>query len=885
MYWLRRLKLLLPGERRRRERELNEELNANLALAIEDARQSGASVNDAERVGRRHFGSLTRAREEARAFWLPGWDTISQDVRFATRTLVRNPLFTLVAIFSLALGTGAATALFSVVDTVVLKPLAYRDPSRLVMMREIIPPMAHIYPTLPVNYQHFRYWRKQSRSFESIAAITSNTLTLRTADAAETIGGAKITAGLFEMLGVQPRLGRAFRPDEEQPGKTSVIVITDGLWRRRFGASPSVLGQQVRLGDLTYSVVGVLPPDFRFPRKDDLGTLTRLHERTEIFLPLQARNSGWEGDHDFIVFGRLKPGIQLADAAAELNVLESRIVAEHKLTYALQAHVKPLQEVIGAPVRSSLAVLFTAVLTLVAIVCVNLANLLLARGSARAREFSMRLALGASRGRLILSALTETLVLSAVGGILGVLAAYTAVRAFVSTAPVDLPRIDEIAIDSRVLAFALTLSLVCGLLFGLVPALRLSQSNLQGALRSESASLAGNRGALRLREGLVSIEVALGTCLLFLAALLVGSLWNVLSVDRGFRAEQAMDVRMTLPARYGDPKSRLALLELFTQRLRALPGVQAVAAASKAPLTGESNVNNVRLKPGDEGLSLDAANTVMVNIRFIDEHYFSALGVPVRQGRPLEPADRDRNVVVISERLAKKLWPAESPLGKSVSGGSQVQDAQVVGVVADVHTTRLDHDPTLMMYYPYWKQADQVSGVIVRSMGQPASVMDSVRSTLRSIDPGIPAPKMRPMEELVSEAVSQRRLQMSIATTFAASALLLAALGIYGVVAYGATLRRREIGIRVALGARAAQVRRLIVWQGLRPVAIGAVAGVAVSLAAGRLIRGLLFGVEATDGLVLSAVTLLLLGVAAVACAIPARAASAVDPAKVLRCD
>ena len=542
MYWLRRLLLLLPGSRRLRARELNEELEANLALAIEEETASGASPDQAARIARRDFGSLARAREESRAVWFPGWDTLSQDLRFASRTLLRAPGFTAVAVLSLALGTGAATALFSLVNTVSLKPLSYREPGRLLAIREVVPPLAHIYPTVPVNLQHFRFWRAQARSLEHLSAVSSEKVTLLAAGEAQVIGGAAVTPNLFDTLGVQPQLGRGFQPEEEQPAQSKVAILTDGLWKSRFGGSPDIVGRNIRLDRGIYTVVGILPARFRFPKNEDLGPLTRLAERTEVFIPLPLGNSGWGGDYDYIVFGRLAPGYTAGQAKAELNLAEQQLTAEHKLPYTPRVEMRPLGEVIGSNVRASLGVLLAAVLLLVLIVCVNLANLLLARGSARAREYSLRIALGAGRSRLLFSALVETLLLSCAGGALGVLGARIGIAAFVRTSPVDLPRLDEVQVDGQVLAFALLLSLLCGLLFGLLPALRLSRADPQTALRTRGYTATGGRGGLEIREWLVGSEVALSTVLLVLAGLMVGSLWHVLRVDRGFTSEHALDV-------------------------------------------------------------------------------------------------------------------------------------------------------------------------------------------------------------------------------------------------------------------------------------------------------------------------------------------------------
>ena len=872
MYWLRRLLLLLPGRRQARARELDEELRANLALAIEEAGD--------ERSARRDFGSAARAREEARAVWFPGWDAIAQDVRFAFRTLSRAPVFTAVAVLSLALGTGAATALFSLVDTVVLKPLAYRDPGRLVYVREVVPALAHIYPSLPANIQHYRFWREQAQSFEGVAAIGNGSAMLYRGGEPEIVGVVMTTSNLFDVLGVRAERGRTFRMEEEQPGKNPVVVLTDSLWRR-LGGSEQILGQKIRLGAAQCEVVGILPPWFRFPRSSELGPLSRLPEHAEVFMPIQQFWPGWGGDYDYAVIARLGRGIAMGQGVAELNLLEGRIAKDHGLQAGLRVLVKPLQETLSAPVRSSLEVLLAAVLVLVLIVCVNLANLLLARGSARAREFSLRIALGASRGRLLISATIETLILALAGGALGVAAAWAALRVFVRTTAISLPRLDEVQIDGRVLLFSVLLTLACGLLFGLIPALRLTRADPQTALRSESHTTSGSRQGLRLREWLVGGEVALSTLLLVLAGLLVSSLWHVLGVNRGFTGDSALDVSVTLPSQYRQPKDRAAFFDLAVERLRALPGVRTAAAASRVPLTGESNVNSVRPTEAPESR---LSQPVMINIRFVSQDYFTALGIRLLGGRTIEAGDRDRNVAVVSERLAAKIWPGQSPLGQHIwTSGSGVRDPEVVGIVADVPSTQLEHDPAMLLYVPYWKFPSQVSEIVVRSTGDPRSLPEQIRRAIRAIDSGIPAPKMRTMNEIVSESVAQRAFQMRVAAAFGVAALLLAALGIYGVVAYGVTLRRRELGIRMALGARAGEVRRFIVWQGLRPVAIGLACGLAAALAAGGLVRGLLFGVQATDGATLSAVAAGLGIVATVACLLPAHSAARIEPSRVLR--
>jgi putative ABC transport system permease protein len=876
MYWFRRWLLWLPGWRRARARELDEELQANLELAMEDA--------GTEREARRDFGSLTRAREEARAVWFPGWDALTGDLRYAVRALRRAKVFAMVAVLSLALGTGAATVLFSLVDTVVLKPLSYREPGRLVVVREVLPAMAHIYPSVPVNFQHYRFWQEQSRSLVGAAALLSRNVTLRSGGEPEIAGAAIASASLFDVLGVQAARGRLIGVDDEKPNQSLVAVISDGLWRRRFGGTDAILGQEIQVGAASVVVVGVLPRSFRFPRKDQLGPLAQLADRADLFLPLRPGAQGWEGDYDYVVFGRLARGATTAQAASELNLLEQRIVEEHKLSPGLHVTVRPLQEVISSPVRTSLIVLLAAVLLLVLMVCVNLANLLLARGSARARELALRVALGASRARLVWAAVMETLLIAAAGGALGIAAASTGLDLLARTAAADLPRIDEVQLDGRVLGFAFALSLACGLLFGLLPALKLSRTDPQSVLRGEGPTTSGSRSGLRLREWLVGGEVTLSTLLLVLAGLLASSLWHVLEVDRGFQGGSVLDVSLDLSGRYQSSKERISFFELAAERLRALPGVGSVGVINRVPVNGESNVNHVVIEGAEEGaMDPRTRDQVMVNVRFVNQDYFRAQGIPLRRGRGIESADRERSVAVISERLAAKLWPGQDPLGRMVlHSGTGVDHAVVVGVVGDIHTS-LERDPTLIIYVPYWRQAYQATDLVVRAAAGGRMAPGEVRQAIRGIDPSIPTPKMRTMDDLVAESVKQRRFQMMLAGGFAGSALLLAALGIYGVVAYGVTLRRREMGIRIALGARGAEVRRLVLRQGMRPVLAGLGCGMLAALAAGGLVHGMLFGVSATDGWTLGAVAASLACVAVAACLAPAQSASRIEASRVLR--
>jgi len=809
---------------------------------------------------------------------------IDRSFRFALRRLARARLFSAVAVLSLALGIGAATAIFSLVDGTLLKPLAYREPGRLIFVREVVAELRAVYPTLPVNIQHFRFWRDHAACCAEMAAFVSSSGTLTGGGEPEVIDTAEITSGLFSVLGIQPLAGRSFLASEEQPGRNRVAVITDRLWRRRFGGASRAIGATLVLNGVPHTVVGILPVSFRFPHRDDLGPLARLGEHVDLFRPLGRTEEGWGGDYDFSVVGRLRPGVAASRARVELNLLEARIDREHQLGEKLQVVVRPLQEVMAAPARAGLYALLAGVALLLLIVCVNLANLVLARCSVRARDLAIRAALGASRASLQFEVVVETLVLAIVGGALGVAGARAALTAFVAAAPVDLPRLDEASVDSRVLLFAVGLSFACGLLSGLLPARRIAAADPQGVLRAASSALSESRRALRIREMLVGCEVALSSLLLVLAGLLVSSLFHVLRVDKGFREERAVAVGLQVP-HLPSKAERTRFFDRALEEVRALPGVRSAAYVSRLPLAGESNVNQVQLEGADQGAALDptAFTQIEINVRFVSAHYFDTLGIPLERGRDIEPADADRDVALVSARLAAKLWPGRDPIGRRFSTGSRVGKVTVIGVVKDVHGSRLEQGTTLMAYVPYWRHGLASGNLVIRTALPPAAISRQVESRLRAADPSVAMPPLRTMAELVSDAVSQRRFQVQLAAGFALSALLLAALGIFGVVSYAVAQRRTEIGIRMALGARLAQVTRLVLGRGLRPVLAGLAAGLAAAIPCGRLVQSLLFGITAADPLIMLGVALVLTAVSVAACLAPALDAARTDAAVVLR--
>jgi predicted permease len=740
---------------------------------------------------------------------------------------------------------------------------------------------------LPVNYQHFLYWSEQARSFESLAVIKgwAGVSYLAGAEPVK-VEAAWVSANLFSTLGVQPQLGRSFLPEEGLPGHDQVAVITDSLWNRRFGRDPHLIGKTITLSDRPCTVIGILPPAFHPFKNSELGSLTSLGKNTEIFRPFtQGHNDEWGGDYDYAVIGRLKPGVALPGAVAELNALENQIDREHKLNEGLHVIGASLQDVVSAPVRTPLSVLMAAVGLLLLIVCVNLANLMLARSNARTREFSIRAALGAGKARLVTQILMETLLLGTLGGALGLAGAAAAVQAFAAQTVVPMPRLDEVQVDGRVFLFSLFVSLGCGLLSGLLPALRLTRLNGQETLRAGSHVLAGTRQSVRIREVLIGIEVAISVLLLFGAGLLTTSLARLLSVDKGFRAEQAVAVDLSLPsAHFKTSQDSIRFWDRALDALRSIPGVEFVAFTSKLPLTGEGMVNGITLEGATQEM-LDPATQKLINInvRYVSPDYFKALGIPLLRGRVFDTLDRGRTFAVISARLAAKVWSGQEVVGKTFSTGAMVGKATVIGVVKDVHATTLDREPTLTVYVPYWHRGFSSGALVIRTAQDPAGLIPSLRRRIRELDSSLPVPETITMDRLVSESLAPRYFQVQLSNGFACAALLLALIGVYGVVAYSAAQRQTEVAVRFALGATRMQILRLLLAAGLRPVVIGVVIGLLGSFLSARFLQTLLFGVRANDPFTMLFVVLLLTTTALCACLLPARHAVRIDPARALR--
>ena len=806
-------------------------------------------------------------------------------MRHALRVLGREKAFAAFAILTLALGIGAVTTIFSVVEGVLLKPLTYKEPGRLFAASESAPQLASMYPRLPVNGDHFRSWQEQCESCEAGALANPATFNLTGAGEPERDNGASCTWRLFQVLGVTPQLGRTFLESDDQPGANKFVVVSDSFWRLRLGAVPSAIGKPIRIDGEPHIVVGVLRTDFRFPSGEHLGPLNQFPKHAEIFKPM---GFDWAklsrvGQFNFAALIRLRSGANPARAEAEMTAATTD--AGHDMRIELSAHLVPLQEQVAGGSRAALTLLLAAVGVVLLIVCVNLGNLMLVRANKRARDAAIRRALGAGARHLFRSVLAESLLIAISGGALGVLLAYTAVRALVNAAPVDIPRLDEVHVSAMTLLFAFCISAACGVLCGLWPAIRTTVVEPADALRSGSRSSTEARAGRLSREWLVGLEVALSTVLLVVAALLGVSFFHVTNVERGYSVDHILTADLSLPdSRYRTDSQRALFHRHALEKLETLAGVRSAGLISSLPLKAQEWGDTI----SKEGDTRPRAERPPAAFRFVSERYFETMGVALRQGRFPTSRDRSHKVALVSESAARKVWPGENPLGKLLRNDPRPEWVEVIGVVADVRTDSLEKQPPLIVYVPYWDGAYWQGSVwgnatyVIRTTQDPATMANALRSAIHDLDAELPLANVLTMREIVSESIGNRKFQTFLACIFAGAALLLACLGIYGVISYSVARRTSEIGIRIALGAQASQVTMLVLRQGIQPVVGGLVAGVAAALAAGQLISSFLFGTKPHDPATISAVVAILLLVAAMACWAPARRASRIDPMSAL---
>ncbi len=806
------------------------------------------------------------------------------DLRYAIRTLARAPGFSAIVILILAIGIGANTAMFSLVDGVLLRPLPFENPERLYAVQESVPESGGLPTALPVSAMHFGEWRKRWRAAEQIAMFVTYPVNLTSGGEPQKINMARASANLFPLLGVAPALGRNFLLDEDQPGRDQVVIISNSLWRERFHSDPAILGKKILIDDAPYEVIGVMPRGLVVPRVSELQGLNYGGLDPDAWKPFAVRKEEIEPmyDFNFACLARLKSGISMAQALAELNSIQSAIVKEYvHQDIDLRARLVPLQAQITGRSREGLLLAMSAVAAVLLIVCVNVANLLLARSAARRREFAIRAAIGASASRLLRQIMTESFLLAGIGGALGIAIAYEALAVILAAAPVDLPRVNAIHIDFRVLTMALGMTIASALLFGLLPALRESRADPQEGLKASGRSSTEGRQSARLRSGLIVAEVALSTLCLIAGGLLLSSFVKLMHVDRGFEAERIDTVDLTLRGpRYGSPQLRSDFLKKLLDGIHALPGVTGAGVVNILPLAAQGSDNDLFV----DGVDVPEPQRPVADFRMINEDYFHTMNIPILAGRAFEPGDRERKVTIISRETAERLWPGTDPLGRTFHlGDFGAPRLQVIGVVGGVRGDSLEQSPPLTVYLPYWQRSQSAFSLAVRTAMEPAQISSAVRAEIRKLDPELPVPAFRTMRQIVSASVAQREFQLTLVLLFAAIGLILASLGIYGVVSYSVEQRRGEMGIRMALGATAGGLRAMVLRQGLTPVASGLAIGIAAAIAIGRVIQGLLFGVRVFDPLTIASVAAVLLGVAAAACYVPARRVTRADPVNALR--
>jgi putative ABC transport system permease protein len=794
--------------------------------------------------------------------------------------LWKSPGFTFIAVIALALGIGANTAIFSAVNTLILQPLPYRDSERLVMVWEYNRPRNQHQNV--INPGNFLDWRDQNTVFEGMAAFVDFRVNLTGREEPVEIPAQAGTANLFHVLGVEPIKGRSFT-DEDAASDANPVVIGYNLWQTRFGGDPKIIGQKMTLNGRESTVIGVLPAGFQWFIKK--GSLTG--KPAELWMAVRfTENDRVRRGRSWSAVARLKPGVTREQAQAELNTIGTRLeqqYAEFNTGWGVEA--VPLREQFVGEIRPALWILLGAVGFVLLIACANVANLLLARAAARHREIAIRTALGANRWRVVRQLLTESILLSTLGGALGLLLAWWGIEMLTAFSPRNLLTLDKISINPTVLIFTTAVSFLTGIIFGIAPALEATRLNTSEMLKEGGKSIGGSPRVRRLRAAFVIAEIALSLVLLVGAGLMVKSLFRLQSVNPGFDADNVLTMRVILPGRkYSEEAQRIAFFKQAIERIETLPGVKAAGAVSFLPFTGLGAATSFTIEGRPEP---GPGQKLVTEVRVADENYFRAMTIPTISGRTFNPEEETekRRVVVINETLARKYFSGEDPIGKrlTVNMTDSPVPTEIIGVVGDVKHMSLDSETKPMVYWPHPELAYSGMTIVVRTANDPLQSAAAVQSQIQSIDPNQPVSDVRTMNQLLAESVARARFSTMLLGLFSTVALLLAAVGIFGVISYSVTQRTHEIGIRMALGASARDVLKMVVWQGMALALIGVGLGLVAAFALTRLMRSLLFEVSASDPLTFVFVSLVLAGVAFVACYIPARRATRVDPMTALR--
>jgi putative ABC transport system permease protein len=872
--WLRSLL-----RRNAAEQELGSELHFHIERQIEENIAAGMTRQEARRAATREFGSIEQVKEECRETRRANYlENLVKDIRYGLRMLRKSPSFTFFAVAVLALGIAANSAIFSIADAVLVRPLPYRDANRLVMIWE--DSTAYGFPKDTPAPGNFSDWKSRNQVLEDVAAISDGSFNLTGSGNPENLIGKWVTANLFSVLGVSSALGRDFRPEDDVPGAPGVAILSYGLWLRRFGGDPQIVGKEISLNYEKCTVIGVMKRGVQFPDRE-----------TELWVPSRFTTAQLtnHGNHFLQVVARLRPGVSLKAANANLATIASQLEKENPDSNAkVGAFAVPLREELAGDVRPAILMLVGAVCFVLLIACANVANLLLSRATGRRRELAMRIALGATRGRVIQQMLTESILLAIFAGAAGLLLSIWGTKFLATLIPTGIEPMTGTGVDGRVLLFTLAISIATGIVFGIIPASRVSQFQLAHSLKQGGGRSGVGSGGHRLRDALVISEVALAIVLLTGAALMIRSLQNLYHLDPGFRADHVLVMRTPLPRqKYEAFAHRTAFYEQVLARVEGLPGVVAAGYTTWVPLTNSGGATGITI----EGKPEPAPGNVLIpNIRIISKDYMRALQMKLVEGRLFESRDAAGTlpVALINQTMAKNYWNGEDPIGKHFKVGGYAQKSPwitVIGIVGDVHQAGLDVPARAEMYLPYQQQDSgyEPEYLAVRTYGDPMALAETVRQQVWSVDKEQPVAGVMPLEELVDENLASRRMQASLLSGFAGLALLLVTLGIYAVLSFAVTQRTQEIGVRVALGAQPRDVLRMIFSQGFKLFLMGAAIGLGAAFVLSRALVHLLYGVSAYDPASFAGVTILLAAVALLACYVPARRATRVDPLIALR--
>jgi putative ABC transport system permease protein len=877
------LRRLISRLRRSRfEREMEEEMRFHLELQIEQNLKAGMPPEDARLAAHRRFGNQTWLKEASREMWsINSIETLIQDLRYGLRMLLKHPGFTAVAILTLTLGIGANAAIFSVVSGVLLRPLPYRNPGELVLIRYLN--KADGTQNQSISYPDFQDWKAQNSVFADLATFRQHSFSLAVESDLQQINAATVSANFFSLLGVNPQRGRTFLPAEERAAGGRVAMLSHGLWQSRFGGDEKVIGREIELSDQLYTVIGILPPDFKFP--------FRL-EQAEVWTTNAPIPDGMmtRGARNFRALARLKPGVSPATAEAEIAALSARLEqANPKTNRNASVVLVGMQDLLTKDIRSTLWLLLGAVGFVLLIACANVANLFLARALAREKELAVRAALGAGRWRIARQLLTESLLLSLTGGALGLLLAAWGVPLLLALSPPNLPRINEVGLNAQVLGFTFIVAVMTGIFFGLVPAWKAAGPSLPdlNAVLKEGGRRSASAGSKRLRSALVVGEIAIALLLLIGAGLLIKSFIRLNRVELGFNPENTLIARLSLPAKnYLSGAEKIAFVRRLQEEIKNLPGVRSVSFASFLPFDGKGYSSfNIKGRELQE-FTLQS----MPGLNFVMPDYFATMGMRILQGRAFTDADdfRGAGAVIVNEAFVREYFPQGNPLGQQISQfGNRTPDApqeyEIVGIVNDLKDVALERESDPEIYVPYLQVPQSFGALTIRTEPEPLNLAVPVRQLIRSLDAEQTVPRMNTIENLIAETILPHRFNLLLLGIFAIVGLLLTAVGIYGVMSYHVAGSTHEFGIRMAVGAQSRDVLRLVLGQGMKLALIGVALGVGGALALTRLLKTMLFEVSPADPATFAAIMLLLISIALLACWLPARRATKVDPLAALR--